>query len=541
MCVAHGYTLDDTAALLNNPVVVGEVGLKEVWLREVWGRELGEFDWSSSYRPLTSLSFAVEHRVTPAAWLHHLVNVLMFMGLCVQVTWIAGRYASWRVATWAGALFAVAPVHVESVASIVGRADMLSTMAGLGSFALLVRPPSAHTTVRALGRVAAGKPARVLCGCLLYLAGMLCKESIALLPGVVIGWILLGWLASRGDPDARRSLDWQTATAIGGAGIMYLVVRQVFMPVELPESFISADNVLAGLPLGERLWLSMTVLGRYAELVVIPVRLCADHTYGDVVPSGALWGAQAGYQWLGVLLAGLGVSCMLGALISAKRGGARERTVALGMVSSAMISYALAGQWVVPLSVILAERLMCWPSVWLALAGAATAQWAHVRAPRLRLRGSILAVVVVIHGGLAMDRAWDWRDSMALHGSSVARCPAAIHNRIALGATQAQAGEHKEALWNFAVAGVLRGRFPAPPGHLAAFDAEAAELEVDQRLALMRGLLGYTDEAAWRRFVGGMMQFLEGEGWVGAHRELRRLMASGEGGPVRPSRGVTGR
>ena len=512
--VGHGYTLDDAPAVLRHPAVVGEVPWWEVFVREYWGERLDSVDWSSSYRPLTSLTFALEHRITAHPWLHHAVNVALYGTLCLMVTRVAARFTSERIAWWAGLGFAVLPVHVENVASIVGRADVLASLCGVGAFALLV--PARWLSSRASG--ASTPPmTHVAAGCALYVMGMLCKESVALLPAVVAGWWVVTMLASQRD-EAVPAPGFASPVALIVTGALYLTVRQGVLPVGLPDSFIGADNLLMEVSAPERLWRSLAVLGGYAEVIVAPVRLCADHTYGDVVPTGALTGPGAGQQWLGLCIAAVGGSTLALAVIWAGRRGRTRETVASGFAASAMISYALAGQWVIPLSVLLAERLMCWPTVWMVWCAAATAHALSARragAPPLALV-SALGLLVAVYGLRSHARAMDWESPRTLHQSAVDQCPATVHTRIGLGAVLAGEGDHAGALWHFAVAGRVRMMYPDPVSNLPAFEAEQLGLPTEERLANLEQLVALQSPEQWPRYVEGIGRFLEQEGWGGA-------------------------
>ncbi|GEM_PF-4035209 len=523
LCFGHGYTLDDNAALLRNPVVTGDVGLMEVWIREFWGRPISDLDWSSSYRPLTTLSFALEHRWTQDPWLHHGVNVMLYAALCAQLTWVAARYASPRIGFWTGALFAVAPVHVENVASIVGRADVLAASAGLLAFTLLM-PVSAGPSSRSrpsrrrsLGNFLPSPSFRAIAGGLIYLGGMLCKESIALLPGIILGWAILLTLAGpRGRDPGQLRTTWASALFLAGCGVAYLLARDHWLSVDLPDHFVGADNPLASLNTLPRVGASLMILGRYVRLTVVPAHLCSDHTYGDIVPSGFFSGLNDVDSWLGMLVA-LALACAtVWATLSARREGMSLKTIALGMWASAFIAYALIGHWIIPISVVLAERLMCWPTVWVALASAASIRCLIERYPGHHARGAILGAVVMVYGSRSMVRSWDWRDSLALHTSSASHCPSAVHNRIALAKVQSEVGQHAEALWNFALAGALRTSFPQPPPSLPAFDAEIDGMSIHERLTNLRVLLAIETTGEWERFLIGMNSFLRQEDWLGA-------------------------
>lgn len=472
-----GYLLDDGRAILGHPAVNGAAPWWQVFTREFWGAELSAIDWSSSYRPLTTLGFALEHRLTGDAWLHHLINAVLYGLLCAQVTWLARRQARPAVALAIGLVFAALPIHVESVASLVGRADVLASIAGLGAFALAVRADGAP----------AG-PGRAALAALLYAAALLCKETIALLPAVV-GWFALLSL--------RRDGRWAhvvPALALAAVGALYLVARHQVLAVALPPDFVAADNQLVDREGIWRLWGDLAVLGHYAELTAVPLRLCADHTYGDVFPPTSLAGAGALWAWIGVPL-----------LVAMVVDGARAlRGSGRGLWFAALLAYLLIGQWIIPLSVIVAERLAVWPTAWLALALAASCEgWAD----RLRGRRAALLVglLVALSAARSVDRSLDWRDALSLQRSSAEACPAALHGRLLLAAEESRAGEHEQALWDYAVALAGRTAYPEP------FESPLLDAEKDtplaERLRNLPELMGAPDRArGWAVLRGALLR-----------------------------------
>lgn len=117
------------------------------------------------YRPLAVLTYALNHAVSGLEpWSYHLVNVVLHARVAVMVFRL-GRL--WRlplaVAGLGALLFAVHPVHVEVVANMVGRKDLLATAFVLG-MALTHRP--------ALGGGLVGVSVPVV----LFAGGLLSKE-----------------------------------------------------------------------------------------------------------------------------------------------------------------------------------------------------------------------------------------------------------------------------------------------------------------------------------------------------------------------------
>ncbi|MGH7593785.1 MAG: glycosyltransferase family 39 protein, partial [Gemmatimonadales bacterium] len=78
------------------------------------------------YRPLTSLSFAVEWVLGGGhAVVFRIVSVLLYLGTTLALYRLAKRIVSPGAAWLAAALFAVHPVHVEAVAVAVNQAELI--------------------------------------------------------------------------------------------------------------------------------------------------------------------------------------------------------------------------------------------------------------------------------------------------------------------------------------------------------------------------------------------------------------------------------
>ena len=163
------------------------------------------------YRPLTSLTYALNHAVgglDPAGY--HLLNVLLH-ALCAVLVLRLGRVlgATLLAATAAALLFAVHPVHVEVVANVAGRKDALAT-------ALIIATLLAHRMALARGGWRLALPV------LAFGAALLSKETGAVALGIVAAWDLLlepaAWRTNR-----RRAL----ALYAGYAAVLllYLLAR----------------------------------------------------------------------------------------------------------------------------------------------------------------------------------------------------------------------------------------------------------------------------------------------------------------------------
>jgi len=132
--VRHGFVnYDDELYIADNPAVLDGLSLKGI----VWAFT---HDVNVNWTPLTTISHMLDCQLygTNAGW-HHLTSVLLHLASAIALFLVLKGMtgALWRSA-FVAALFAVHPLHVESVAWIAERRDVLSGlffMLTLGAYA----------------------------------------------------------------------------------------------------------------------------------------------------------------------------------------------------------------------------------------------------------------------------------------------------------------------------------------------------------------------------------------------------------------------
>src|SRR5207253_4753952 len=79
-----------------------------------------------TWRPAVLASYALDYRLGGGPHRFHAVNVLWAALATALLTLLACQLADPRTGLVAGLLFAVHPVHVEAVANVVGRAELMA-------------------------------------------------------------------------------------------------------------------------------------------------------------------------------------------------------------------------------------------------------------------------------------------------------------------------------------------------------------------------------------------------------------------------------
>ncbi|CAI8035646.1 Protein O-mannosyl-transferase TMTC4, partial [Geodia barretti] len=158
------FVFDDSEAVINNQDVdPGATSLADVFSHDFWGTNISSRTSHKSYRPLTVLSFRLSF------WLgggrnpfhFHLANVLLHPLVCLLLLEVLNNWfcqlktsskpvsrVDWRApicsseALVATLLFAVHPIHTESVSGVVGRAELASALFFFSSILAYPSPTS---------------------------------------------------------------------------------------------------------------------------------------------------------------------------------------------------------------------------------------------------------------------------------------------------------------------------------------------------------------------------------------------------------------
>ncbi len=190
--------LDDNDYVTQNPYV--QQGL--TWKGIVWAFTTGH---SANWHPLTWITHMVDCQIagtTPA--LPHLVNLALHLASTILLFRLFARATGEIGASaFVAAVFGLHPLHVESVAWIAERKDVLSALFGILTMAAYVRWAEEPTKGR-----------RVLVGTLFAL-GLLAKPMLVTLPFVLI--LLDRWPLRRERPLAALALEKLDLFALAAA------------------------------------------------------------------------------------------------------------------------------------------------------------------------------------------------------------------------------------------------------------------------------------------------------------------------------------
>ena len=437
--LANGFAYDDVLIIQENESIHELSGLPEAIAAPYWPNEQGA--GLGIWRPLITGVFGLEW----AAWgdnplPYHLLNLLLHGVVTALVVLLLAELLPLVAALVGGLIFAVHPVHVEAVANIVGRAEVLSALFYLSACLVLVRGGA---------RLGAN---RTLVICLLYALAFLTKESAVTLPGVVL--LLDGAREDLSIRDLRSYLARRGSLYAGlvvTAAAILTLRYGVLGSLASPYAPLGAD-LLNEIP---RIWTVASIWPHYFRLMFFPAELSTDYSPA-VIPMAHAWNV------VNVVGAGVVLVTLFAALVAWRRGRMTPdqpspRTAGFGVVWFVITISPIAN--VVFLSgVLLAERTLYLPSVGFA----AGIGWLLVESARKRprLAWTGLAVVIGLMGFRTVDRNPVWVDNDSVFDTLMREYPESGRAQWAMGDILLQQGNVRPALYAYRVAiGILGGHY----------------------------------------------------------------------------------
>ena len=331
------FVYDDKPQIIQNPAIRAWRYLPNYFTSHVWA-ELYPQVGGDYYRPLFLLWFRLNHAmfgVNPVGW--HLTTVLCHVAATYLVFRLVHRLAAspW-IAFSAATLFALHPVHIESVAWVSGVTDPLLAIILLGSFLAYLRfregnrwgSMSLALTLFALGLLE--KETAVVLGPLVFLYAWLYTEEcswnsrFAMALKHSLGFLALTGLylplrahVLHGLTHPSSSVTWGTM-ALTDPSIVWLYLRHLLIPagisglyglpyVDNPTSaaFLVPTALLLALTLAlgwgiRRLDDARLALFAYGWMVlpIIPVLWLRTFTAGDIAHDRYLYIPSIGFVLL---------------------------------------------------------------------------------------------------------------------------------------------------------------------------------------------------------------------------------------------------
>lgn len=449
------FVWDDAPLIVDNRQLRSPDAFNEIVTTSFWETGDRHDRFRSFFRPVVSLSYFVDFRLwgqNPFGF--HLTNLLLHFLCCwlVHRLLLLERVGGWPALAGA-ALFAVHPVHVESVAWISGRTDLLCGLFFLGAFVL-------HRRAYAAGGGLMTRAAAPL----LFALALFAKEMAATLPVMIVAD---RWFDSSGvRPGARlrraAAAVWPYLLVL----LLYGLARSSVLGGGGPPLF-TLDPVA-------HLATALFVLARYMLLLLMP------------------WGLDAHYPY--TALASLAsplmlVSAVILAVIAAAamRFGRIDRRIPFWILwtfvgLAPVMAFGRFGD------ILLADRFLYLPSV--ALAAVLAISVRGSRSFPVAWRRALLAalaLVLILFSGASLRRTRIWSDDMTLFSTMLRTSPDSALVRSNLGLARYHREEFRTAIEEFHVALELAPDFALARNNLAAAlerEGLLAEALIEYRRAL---------------------------------------------------------
>ena len=398
-----GFVWDDVI-LVSETVIHEWSGLWNIWFSPADIKKEGH------YWPVVYSSFWLEHKLWGLDPLgYHAVNLVLHV-VNVLLIWLLLLRLAVPGAWFVAAIFAVHPLHVESVAWVIERKDVLSALFYLGA---------ALTWIR---YVNAPHPGRYVLALGLFTAGMLSKSIVVTLPAALLIWHW--WQAGR----VTRTDLIRLAP--------FFVVAAIITAVDL-SFYTSREPLLLGYSLADRALIAARALWFYFGKLLWPTDLSVIYPLWEIESSDPVaWAyvlgasALAALLWFGRRRWGRGP--LAGALFYAV-----TLSPVLGFVDFGYMQFSFV-----------ADRFQYLAGLGLlaVLVGSATCGVRRLRPALRRVAAGVFVVVLALLGMLTWRQAGIYRDSVTFFSHIIELNPHARDAHLNLVGPLADAGRHEEAL-----------------------------------------------------------------------------------------------
>ncbi|HXM37442.1 MAG TPA: tetratricopeptide repeat protein [Gemmatimonadales bacterium] len=399
--IRNGFVADDRWVIAERPLLQHPPSVAAVLREPYWPATFGGALW----RPAVLAAYALDYRLGGSPHWFHAVNVCWAGLAAALLTLLACRLSDPTTGLVAGLLFAVHPVHVEAVANVVGRAELMA---------------AAGYATALLCALRAERQRAYLIGVALAAAfAIASKELAATLPAAVL-------LVYVGRPAGVRA--GVRAALLPAAVAVVPIVGYYVLHAWVGAGILSAGGTAAGLErlgLVQRAWAMLPLSLEWWRLLLFPAHLSADYSPGGLVVSTDLTPAH-----------------ILGALVWAFAGWVAwrwRRTVpgiALGLAWM-IITVSPVANIVVPTELLVAERTLYLPSFGIAFAlasGGMAVPWPQ------RRRIAVLIVVLLLGAARSVARVTVWHDDETLFQALKRDAPRSYRTVWMVGKDEFQAG-----------------------------------------------------------------------------------------------------
>lgn len=426
--LSNGFTFDDHLLIESNPNITSIKNIYSIAFEPVKVQDIQSSPETTirglMYRPVSYIMFYLIGKffsVTPFSFhlfnlIFHCLNSVLIYLMCIRLSF------SSKSALFTAAIFAVHPVHTESVASAMSMPEEYMFFFGIMSFLFITSNIKWNYVIASV----------------MFLAALLAKENAVIFIFVYIG--LIAYLHITSHLEHKRYLP-KIAAVLLVPLIIYFAMRYHVTGALLrgpAGSQLSLDNPLLQAPFTIRMLTSIYIIWKYLALCLCPVNLSADYSFGSIAPVSSASDPRFIFSVITLVIV----------LILFIFSGIKKRWPEMLGLYIFFISLLPVSNILFVGSAMMAERYLYLPSLGVCiilgyLAGAcADSQKKYLSVAAY----ATVLLLIVIMIGLSMTRNKAWKDDAALFSSVLHVYPHNLKALNNLAAVHFRNGEYARAI-----------------------------------------------------------------------------------------------
>uniref|UniRef100_A0A0N5AA37 dolichyl-phosphate-mannose--protein mannosyltransferase n=1 Tax=Syphacia muris TaxID=451379 RepID=A0A0N5AA37_9BILA len=420
------FVFDDLPAILTNPVIRQFKNITNFFIHDFWGHPISQSLSHKSFRPLTSLTFALNYALfgfSPTSY--HILNIAIH-NINVLLIYITSNKLLLRhtlntsisdqASFICSILFAVHPIHTEAVANIVGRAELLMTSFVLVTICIYVDG--------------------INCGYFsLFRIILLTLTSVCSLLSKEQGIVAIKRTYS--------NLPYHKYIAV--TLLLLLCILRLFINGFQMPNFSSFDNPAAFHP---SIWVRVInriyLLNYHLFLLIYPVNLCFDYSMGCMPLIETFFDLKL---YITLISSFILITAVVFCIIYIDN--YRLELLSLLIVG---VSFFPASSLLVTVGFVVAERVLYLPSFGFCL----FCSWIYYKLTKRRYSEDILHIGLILLVTFAIvkciKRSSEWRTEFTLYSSGLKICPNNAKIHYNLGKLFAESGNWNAAKINYQTA-----------------------------------------------------------------------------------------
>ena len=428
--LGNDFVFDDMPLILGNKTLSSLNNFSDI---------INFFTEKSSYRPVRTLSYALDYSFSGSTPLSYHISNIVYHSITTIVVYLVtlSLLSNRTTALFAALLFAVHPVHTDSVTYLAGRRDILCGLFYLMGFYFFL-------TYRKTGRLLL-----VPLSMAAYLLSVGSKEMGVTLPLIFFMYDMVHNLP-QGNASRLPSLK-EGARALKKIAKHYKYFYSFFAAGALTftyyKVFISSPSHQEGY-YGNSMWVTFLTVAKiivhYMKLLIFPVKLVADYSY-DAFPL-----ASSPFEWpvFSSLILLVVLFFVLLKLLT------QYKWLAFGGIWFYITLLPVCH--IIPHHELLAEHYLYVPSYGVCLIAslAFTSLLANKRYFFFILPSLLL--IILLFSIRTIDRNRDWEDGMALWSKTVKTVPRCARAQNNLGVEYLQDSKYEEALTHLVTASRIK-------------------------------------------------------------------------------------